>query len=66
MIRRQPKRTKPVSYFADQFGLSAKTIKRLADRLGWKKITYTDGPNAPIHLFEQTVNEYFQQRQDAK
>ena len=65
MNRREPKRTRSASYFADKFGLSARTIKRLADRNGWKKIRYSDSPTAEIFLFEKTVNEYFAEKQNA-
>jgi uncharacterized protein YjcR len=63
MIRRGPKATKPAKYFADKFGLSPRTIKRWADRYGWKKTTYGTGPTATVFLFEQEVNRFFEQKQ---
>jgi uncharacterized protein YjcR len=65
MLKRQPKATKPARYFAEKFGVSSKHIKRLADRHGWKKITYSDSPTATVYLFEQQVNDFFMERQNA-
>lgn len=63
LLKRQPKKTIKVSAVAEQTGLSAKTIKRMADRLGWKQIRYSDSITAPIFLFETVVNEWIAERQ---
>jgi hypothetical protein len=60
----KPRATKKVSYFAALFGVSVKTIKRIAKRQGWQEIKYSDGPTAPTFLLEQPVNEYFAKRQE--
>ena len=62
-MKREPKATKPARYFAERFGVSTKTIKRLADKHGWKRITLSDSPTATVLLIEQQVNEFFLQRQ---
>jgi uncharacterized protein YjcR len=64
MIRRQPRATKPARHFADKFGVSSKTIKRLADKYGWKKITYSDAPTATIYFYEAQLNEFFLEKQN--
>jgi hypothetical protein len=63
ILKRQPRKTIKASDVAKRYGLSAKTVKRLADRHGWRKVTYNDRPTAPIFLFEAEVNEFFARRQ---
>ena len=63
MIKRKPHKTIKVSDVAELTGLSSKQIKRLADKHGWTKVRYADGPTATVFLIEKQVLEWIAERQ---
>lgn len=63
MIKRKPHKTIKVSDVAELTGLSSKTVKRLADKHGWTKVRYADGPTATVFLIEKQVLEWIAERQ---
>jgi hypothetical protein len=63
LLHRKPRKAIKVSEVAKILGCGRDTVKRIAKQEGWLMWSLTDGPTAPLYVYEAEVMAYLEKRQ---